>query len=163
LKRIKDPVKFKKGIDMIVSFRDTIPKQYRERIDPFFNGMILNGIASYKQSKGMTEQADYVKSKLPVKAKSPDTVNIPSETLQKYVGEYELDGEPVNVTLKNGKTLYLTIPGQPEMELAPVSVNKFAVKFMDGYSIQFNSNDKGEVIELVFTSPGGESKAPKKK
>jgi aminopeptidase N len=163
MKRIKDPVKFKKGIDMIVSFRDTIPKQYRERIDPFFNGMILNGIASYKQSKGMTEQADYVKSKLPVKAKSPDTVNIPSETLQKYVGEYELDGEPVNVTLKNGKTLYLTIPGQPEMELAPVSVNKFAVKFMDGYSIQFNSNDKGEVIELVFTSPGGESKAPKKK
>ncbi len=49
------------------------------------------------------------------------------------------------------------------MELAPVSVNKFAVKFMEGYSIQFNSNDKGEVTELVFTSPGGEVKAPKKK
>ncbi len=48
----------------------------------------------------MTEQADYVKSKLPVKAKAPDTVNIPSETLQKYAGEYELDGEPVHVTLK---------------------------------------------------------------
>ncbi len=163
MKRIKDPVKFKKGVDMIVSFRDTIPKQYRERMDPFFNGMILNGIASYKQSKGMTEQADYVKSKLPAKAKNPDRVNIPVETLQKYVGEYELDGEPVNVTLKNGTTLYLTIPEQPEMELAPVSVNKFAVKFMEGYSVQFNSNDKGEVIELLFTSPGGESKAPKKK
>jgi hypothetical protein len=50
-----------KGIDMIVSFRDTIPEQYR----PFLNGMILNGIATSKQSKGMTEQADYVKSKLP--------------------------------------------------------------------------------------------------
>jgi aminopeptidase N len=61
LKRIKNPANFMKGIDMIVSFRDTIPEQYR----PFLNGMILNGIATSKQSKGMTEQADYVKSKLP--------------------------------------------------------------------------------------------------
>ncbi len=77
MKRINDPVKFKKGVDMIVSFRDTIPKQYRQQIDPFFNGMILNGIASYKQSKGMTEQADYVKSKLPAKAKTPDSSQYP--------------------------------------------------------------------------------------
>jgi aminopeptidase N len=69
IKRVKDPVKFKRGIDMIVSFRDTIPAQYRQQTDPFFNAMILNGIAASKNSKGLTEQADYVKSKLPVKAK----------------------------------------------------------------------------------------------
>jgi aminopeptidase N len=67
LKRIKNPANFMKGIDMIVSFRDTIPEKYRLMITPFLNGMILNGIATSKQSKGMTEQADYVKSKLPGK------------------------------------------------------------------------------------------------
>jgi Aminopeptidase N len=65
LKRVKNPENFRKGIDMIVSFRDTIPDQYRQQIISYFNSMILNGIAASKQKAGMTEQADYVKSKLP--------------------------------------------------------------------------------------------------
>lgn len=65
LKRIKDPVNFMKGIDMIVSFRDTIPQQYRQMMNPYFNGMILNSIAGSKESKGLKEQAAYVRSKLP--------------------------------------------------------------------------------------------------
>lgn len=69
LKKVKDPLKFKSGIDMIVSFRDKIPDQYRQQTDPIFNVMILSGIAASKNSKGLTDQADYVKSKLPVKAK----------------------------------------------------------------------------------------------
>lgn len=75
LKRIKNPVYFMKGIDMIVAFRDTIPEQYRQMVAPYLNGMILGGIAASKQAKGMTEQADYVKSKLPGKTdqKPPDS------------------------------------------------------------------------------------------
>ncbi len=163
LKRTKNPANFNKGIDIIVSFRDTVPKQYRQQTDAYFNGMILNGIAASKQSKGMTEQADYVKSKLPVKAKAPVIAEVPAETLQKFTGEYDYNGTVVQVTLKDGKTLYLNIPGQPEMELAPVSKGKFAIKYMEGYSIEFTTNDKGEVTEFVFSSPGGEIKAPKKK
>jgi aminopeptidase N len=71
LKRVNDKANFMKGVDMIVRFRDEIPEQYRPQTDPYLNGMILNGIASSKQSRGMTEQADYVKSKLPVKEKAP--------------------------------------------------------------------------------------------
>lgn len=67
MKRINDPEKFKKGIDMIVSFRDEIPAQYRIQTDPYLNAMILSGIASSKNSKGLTDLADYVKSKLPKK------------------------------------------------------------------------------------------------
>jgi len=40
LKRTQNPDNFKKGIDMIVSFRDTIPEQYRQMIAAYFNGMI---------------------------------------------------------------------------------------------------------------------------
>jgi aminopeptidase N len=65
LKKVKNPENFRKGIDMIVSFRDAIPEQYRQQIIAYFNSMILPGIAASKQKAGMTEQADYVKSKLP--------------------------------------------------------------------------------------------------
>jgi hypothetical protein len=125
--------------------------------------MILNGIAASKQSKGLTMQADYAKSKIPVKAKAPENVVVPAETLQKYTGEYYLGEETVQVKMKEGKTLTLTIPEQPEMELTPVSTNKFAVKYMDGYSIEFTSGDKGEITGFTLTTPGGEEKATKKK
>jgi len=163
LKRVNNTTNFKKGIDMIVRFRDTIPEQYRPQIDPYLNGMILNSIASSKQSKGMTEQADYVKSKLPGKEKAPAVPDVPVESLQKYTGEYDFIGNTVKVVLKDNKTLNLLITGQPDMELTPVSKAKFAVKYMEEYSVVFTINDKDEVTELVFSSPGGEAKAPKKK
>jgi len=40
--------------------------------------------------------------------------------------------------------------GQADMELTPVSRAKFAVKFMEGYSVEFTINDKGDVSELIF-------------
>ncbi len=163
MKRVKDPVKFKKGIDMIVSFRDTIPAQYRQQTDPFFNGMILNGIASSKNSKGMKEQADYVKSKLPVKAKPAETSAVPVEDLKKYTGDYDLEGTVVKIVLKDNKTLFLSIPEQPDMELMPVSKGNFGIKFMDDYSISFAENDKGEITEMTFKSPEGEEKAIRKR
>jgi aminopeptidase N len=64
LKRIKNTDNFKKGIDMIVRFRDTIPDEYVQQFQSYFNGMILNGLATSKQSMGLTNQADYVKSKI---------------------------------------------------------------------------------------------------
>jgi aminopeptidase N len=163
LKRVKDPANFIKGVDMIVSFRDTIPQQYRKMMNPYFNGMILSGIASSKQSKGMKEQAEYVRSKLAVMAKTPALPEIQFDTLQRYVGEYEYKGGPVHVSVKNDKTLFLQIPGQPEMELLPVSKGKFSVKNMEGYSIEFISNAEGEITEFVLKSPGGEINAPRNK
>jgi aminopeptidase N len=163
LKRVQNPVNFRKGVDMIVSFRDTIPKQYRQQIDPYLNGMILNGIASSKQSKGFTEMADYVKSKLPGQKKTVVTTEVTSETLQKYTGEYDYNGTLVQIILKEGKTLFLNIPGQQEMEFSAVSKSKFGIKYMDGISVEFNVSDKGDVTGFVLTSPNGEVKATKKK
>jgi len=64
LKKVNNPENFRKGVDLIVEFRDAIPVEFSEQILPYLNGMILNGIASSKQNAGMTEQADYVKSKI---------------------------------------------------------------------------------------------------
>jgi aminopeptidase N len=64
LKKVNNTENFRKGIDLIVEFRDAIPEEFSEQILPYLNGMILNGIASSKQQAGLTEQADYVKSKI---------------------------------------------------------------------------------------------------
>lgn len=163
MKRVNDPVKFKKGIDMIVAFRDTVPSQYRPQTDPFFNAMILNGIAASKNSKGLKEQADYVKSKLPVKAKPVETSAVPDENFQKYTGDYDLEGTVVKIILKDNRSLFLNIPEQPDMELVPVSKGKFGIKFMDDYSITFAENDKGGITDMIFKSPDGEVKATRNK
>jgi aminopeptidase N len=163
LKRTKNNENFMKGVDMIVHFRDTIPSQYRQMMDPYFNGMILNSIAASKQSKGMTQQADYVKSKLPVKTKAPEPAVVQTESLQKYSGEYDFEGTTVKVNLKDANTLMLVIPEQPEMELVPVSKGRFSIKYMEGYSIAFTVDEKGDITGLIFKSPDEEVKAPKKK
>ncbi len=163
LKHVKSPSNFRKGIDMIVSFRDTIPKSFRSQVEPYFNGMILNSIASAKQAAGNSELSDYVKSKLPGQNKTVSTTEVPKQDLQKYVGTYELNTTVIKVSIKDDKTLTVSITGNPDMELTPLAKGKFAVKFMEGYTVDFNSNDKDEVIEMVLNTPGGQQKAPRKK
>ena len=60
--------------------------------DPISQWYDFKRVAMSKQSKGMTEQADYVKSKLPGKTKAPEVSILPGETLQKFTGEYDFDG-----------------------------------------------------------------------
>jgi CubicO group peptidase (beta-lactamase class C family) len=89
--------------------------------------------------------------------------NISRDSLQPYTGEYVLGSTTIQITIKNEKTLFLLVPGQPEYKLIPVDKNKFEIKSLSGYSIQFNKNDKNEVIELLAIQPNGTFKATKKK
>ena len=125
--------------------------------------MILNGVAASKQSMGLTEQADYVRSKMPVRAQAKPDFMVPAETLQKYTGEYEFNAALIKVELKDNKTLTLTFPGQPEMELVPLSLTKFQVKLMEDYIITFITDSNNEVTSLSLLSGGEEIKAAKKK
>jgi len=152
LKRINNPENFRKGIDMIVDFRDAIPEQFSGQILPYLNGMILNGIASAKEKMGMTELADYVRSKITGKKEVKEVSDIPAEILQKYTGEYDLDGDIIKVKMNDEKALILIFPDQPDMELSPISATKFNLKFMEGYTVEFMINDKKEVTSLQLTS-----------
>ena len=64
LARVKNTENVKKGIDMIVKFREAIPQQFRVNTDPFINDA-LKGVADKKQAAGLKEQGDYIRSKLP--------------------------------------------------------------------------------------------------
>jgi aminopeptidase N len=63
--KTKDPIKFKKGIDLIVEFREAIPQGYRVQTDPYFNFKIFGDILKAKKQKGETELAEIVGAVLP--------------------------------------------------------------------------------------------------
>jgi aminopeptidase N len=65
LKKIRNTENFKKGIDMIVKTRESLPPEYGSQFKGYFNN-ILNSIAAARKAMGLTEQEDYVKSKVVV-------------------------------------------------------------------------------------------------
>jgi hypothetical protein len=54
------------------------------------------------------------------------------------------------------------VPGQPDYELVPVDTNKFVLKILSGYYVQFDVNDHGITTALSFLQPNGNFKAKKK-
>lgn len=85
------------------------------------------------------------------------------EELSRYTGEFEFaPGSVVKFYLKGDKTLFAFLEGQPEYELFPVENNKFDFKKLEGFHIQFEENEKGEIIAASFIQPNGTFKAKKK-
>lgn len=94
--------------------------------------------------------------------KTPKPKAITKEELEKYVGEYSLGAATVKVYIKDNKTLYVLVPGQPDYELVPVDKHKFALKVANGFYLQFEVNEKGESTEATFIQPNGNFKAKRK-
>ena len=89
-------------------------------------------------------------------------VELASEVLKKYVGEYQLGGVTPKVYLKGESTLYLFMPGQPEYELVPNGEHTFSIKILSGYKVQFIENEDKTITEMLFIQPNGTFKATKK-
>lgn len=103
-----------------------------------------------------TKDIEFIKEK-----KSLDLTTL---ELKKYEGDYEFaPGAGAKFYIKGEKTLYAFIAGQPEYELVAVGKNKFDLKLLKGYSVQFDENEKGEIISVNFIQPNGIFKATKKK
>ncbi len=83
--------------------------------------------------------------------------------LEKFVGEYELEGMTIKIVLKGEDTLFLSVPGQPEYELVPYKGNEFTLKNLSGFSIEFIMDESGGVTEAKVTQPNGVFTAKKKK
>jgi hypothetical protein len=81
------------------------------------------------------------------------------DSLQKYVGDYTLNSTIVKVYIKGENVLYVFVPGQPEYELIAGDKDKFTLKALSGYSVQFSGNAKEEITELTFIQPDGTFKA----
>lgn len=79
-------------------------------------------------------------------------IKVSAELFKAYVGEYDVNGRVV-ITTENGK-LYIQPPGEPRMELLPVSETEFALAAQN-LRIVFVRDAQGAVNELTVRAPGG--------
>jgi CubicO group peptidase (beta-lactamase class C family) len=88
-------------------------------------------------------------------------VAVTAAGLQKYVGNYLLAGTVIKVYTKDN-TLFVLVPGQPDYELVSVGNDKFALKVVSGYYLQFGPAGADKMTEAVFIQPNGNFKATRK-
>jgi aminopeptidase N len=163
LRHIKGEENFRKGIDLIVGFRNDAPKQYQDQLNTYINGAILNELAGFKENNGMTQQAEYVRSQIPEADSCKKIKGLTEDILKKYAGDYDLNGTNLKIVLQRNSVLTLKFPDQASMDLVAVSKTKFSVRFMKGYVIDFEISDAGNVTGLILSSKEtGEMKAVKK-
>ncbi|MFD1061721.1 serine hydrolase [Winogradskyella litorisediminis] len=93
--------------------------------------------------------------------RTPNTLDVDSETLGQYVGTYDLGGMEAKFYIKNENILYAFIKGQPEYELVPVAKNMFNLKILDGYKVEFVETE-GKISGVKFIQPNGVFKAKRK-
>ncbi len=93
--------------------------------------------------------------------RKPKEVAVEADILNKYIGEYEISGMTVKVSVKDNK-LYLFVPGQPEYELTATSETMYVITALDGYKAEFVPGDNGKIKELTLHQPNGKFTAVKK-
>ncbi|MCP4181465.1 MAG: DUF3471 domain-containing protein [bacterium] len=99
------------------------------------------------------------KNELKVKYKEPISIN--KKLYDKYVGNYEIAPGDYFEILKKDDKLYFADRGQ-ETEIFPEAENKFFIKYPAELTIEFISNEKNEVAEMIFNFNGRKMKAQKK-
>ncbi|UPK70790.1 serine hydrolase [Chitinophaga filiformis] len=95
--------------------------------------------------------------------RTPKALPLNNTTLQKYIGVYLFGGMEARVHIKGDNQLMLDVPGQTDYTLVPVDKDKFSLKDVNGFTIEFNVNEKGEVTGLTSVQPNGRFKAERKK
>jgi len=88
--------------------------------------------------------------------------DISAAELQKYTGDYELPGLTVSVYIKDSKTLYAHVPGQADFELVYLGNDKFSLKILKGYYLQFDPAGAQKITGATFMQPNGNFAAKKK-
>lgn len=127
--------------------------EYAKRVK--FNMDINGDIVSAEIELGVKEPVVFSRT---VKA-----LPVEKETLQKYIGVYVFGGLEATVHLKDDTQLMMDVPGQMDYTLVPVDKDKFMLKDLKGFTIEFDVNDKGEVTQMRSIQPNGTYSATKKK
>ncbi len=83
----------------------------------------------------------------------PPTGMTDKHFLERFIGEYEVMGLTMTITLKGKQSLAVSLPMQPELELVPYKGNTFHVKGLSGFSIEFKPDATGHVSEAVVEQP----------
>ncbi len=120
--------------------------------------VVLSNLASVNTQEAALKIADVVlgdklesaDKKLVKEDKSGEPAKVPLQSLQDYVGTYQLDdGGMAEVKLK-GEKLVAQLPGGPEMEMIPQSENEFLIKAVQA-RVKFAESDGGPATSFSAT------------
>ena len=90
--------------------------------------------------------------------KIKEVVKLGVETLDQYVGTYQLAPGVEVYIRRNNLQLSAQVTGQGEFEIYPESENKFFLRVVDAV-VEFNKNDQGEVESFTLFQNGTEQLA----
>lgn len=93
--------------------------------------------------------------------KKPKEKQLNKSELGEYEGNFVIMETEIRFYIKEN-VLRMFVPGQPEYELIPTEKDKFSVKDLAGFGIQFLRNDKGSINAVNLIQPNGTFKAEKK-
>lgn len=136
------------------------PIDDKEGIDTMginFPAQFNTGLSGYIESASLTLESA-VKPIVFIRSSK----EISNDSLQAYTGEYEIGNITIKVYTRTDSSLYMFVPGQPEYKLIPIDKDKFSLKGLNGFSVQFNRNGKNVIIEMLSIQPNGTFKAKKK-
>jgi len=111
---------------------------------------------------------DYMKANIepmtdPIAFKrTPNTIDVDADTLEQYVGLYDLMGTEIKTYIKDENVLFVFVPGQPEYPLLPTAEHKFNFKTLEGFKVEFIETD-GTITEVKFIQPNGTFVGTRKK
>ena len=134
----------KKGIDTTGS--DELRLSFRTSLQGEIDGISITGL-----EPSLGKPLEFTRQ--------PNAKEISVAELKKYEGEFLMNGMPAKVFIKGAKTLFLFVPGQPEYELIYLGGDKFALKTLNGYKLQFEGTG---LSTLLFIQPNGTFKATRK-
>ena len=61
---MKNETKIKKGVSLIVDFREQIPANFKDQVTPYINGMILQGLINKFKAAGNTTIVEFIQSNI---------------------------------------------------------------------------------------------------
>jgi D-alanyl-D-alanine-carboxypeptidase/D-alanyl-D-alanine-endopeptidase len=99
---------------------------------------------------------------LPKKTEFPDVVEVSNETLDQYIGEYQLAPEFILTVTRNENQLFTQATGQSKFEIFPSAENEFFLRVVEA-SITFNKNEDGKIGSLTLHQGGRDMPASKVK
>jgi len=105
---------------------------------------------------GMDQKAEWIEADVAEAAEAAEaaeTFSVPEQTLDSYVGRYELQPGFVITIRRDGLKLFAQATAQPELEIFAESDTKFFYKVVDA-QITFNTDETGKTESLTLHQGG---------
>ena len=121
---------------------------------------VFTNSTSSVDAVGLKQLGQVLDLKMPTKIEYADIIEVSTEILDSYIGNYQLAPEFIIAISRKGNQLLLQATGQNEFEIYASAENEFFLKIVEA-RITFNENEKGVIKSLTLHQGGQDMPANK--